>query len=322
MKAIRVSRFGGPEVLEVVDLDEPVPGRSQVQVRIKAIGVNPVDTYIRGGGHAIKPSLPYVPGFDAAGVVARVGDQVDGILVGDGVYLSGSATGTYAEVAVCDRSQVHPLPARVSFAQGAAVSVPYATAYRAIVQRAHARAADLVLVHGATGGVGIAATQIARALGMRVLATGGSAKGRDLVRAQGVPPEDIFDHSAQGYLDLIRSRTNDRGVDVILEMAAHLNLGHDLGLLARGGRVVVIGSRGPVEINARLAMGRDADILGMMVFNATPDELASVHAALVAGLFNGTLNPVVGRELPLAQAADAHRAVIDDKALGKIVLVP
>lgn len=322
MKAIRVHKFGGPEVLELADVPEPEPGPGQVTVRIKAAGVNPFDTYIRAGGYAVKPSLPYTPGADGAGIVERVGAGVHRIKPDDRVYISGTISGAYAEVALCEASHVHPLPPHVSFEQGAAVNVPYATAYRALVQRAEAKADDIVLVHGATGGVGVAATQIALARGMRVIATGGSEKGRALIREQGVDGGDIFDHSAAGYLDRILARTEGRGADVILEMAAHINLANDLGLLARHGRVVVIGNRGPIEINARMAMARDAAILGMTLFNATPEDQREIHAALVAGLTNGTLRPAVGRVLPLAQAAEAQRAVIEDKAFGKIVLIP
>jgi NADPH2:quinone reductase len=322
MKAIRVEKFGGPEVLELAEIPEPAPGPGQVTVRIKAVGVNPVDTYVRSGTYASKPPLPYTPGSDAAGTVERVGPDVGDVRAGDRVYLSGAVSGVYAEVALCERAQVHRLPERVTFQQGAAMGVPYATAYRGLIQRAHAQAGDVVLVHGATGGVGIAATQLARSLGMHVITTGGSEKGRALLGEQGIAADDIFDHSSAGYLDRILARTGGRGVDVILEMAAHINLANDLGLLARNGRVVVIGNRGPIEVNARMAMARDAAILGMTLFNVSPDDLRRIHTALVAGLANGTLRPIVGQELPLARAADAQRAVIEQKAFGKIVLIP
>ena len=324
MKAIVVHEFGGPEVLRLEDLPDPSPGPDDVVVRVKAAGVNPVDTYIRNGAHAVKPQLPYVPGSDGAGEVEAVGANVTRLAAGDRVYIAAfdrtGRTGTYSERTRCAQAQVHRLPARVSFAQGAALGVPYATAYRAIFQRAGARPAETVLVHGATGGVGIAAVQIAHAHGMRVIATGGTDEGRDLVRDQGAAL--VFNHRDAGYLDAIKQATGGRGVDVILEMAAHLNLDKDLTLLAPRGRVVVIGNRGRVEIDARQAMGRDAAILAMTLFNATDQDLASIHAALVAGLENGTLNPVVAREMPLADAARAHQAVMEPGARGKIVLVP
>jgi len=324
VKAIVVHEFGGPEVLHLEELPDPSPGPSEVVVRIKAAGVNPVDTYIRSGAHAVRPQLPYVPGSDGAGQIESVGPDVRDFAVGDRVYIAAfdktGRTGTYADRTRCAQYQVHPLPARVSFAQGAALGVPYATACRALFQRAAARPAETVLVHGATGGVGIAAVQMARAHGMRVIGTGGSDEGLELIRAQGA--NVVLSHRDAGYLDAIKRATGGRGVDVILEMAAHLNLDKDLSLLAPHGRVVVIGNRGRVEIDARQAMGRDAAILAITLFNATQPDLASIHAALVAGLENGTLNPVVAREMPLADAARAHEAVMQPGARGKIVLIP
>ena len=320
MKAIRVHEFGGPEVLRLEDVPEPRPGAGQVLVRVRAAGINPVDTYIRGGGHAVKPPLPYTPGLDAAGEVEAVGEGVARASVGDRVYTAGSLSGTYAELAVCDESQVHPLPGSVSFAQGAGVSTPYATAYRALFQRAQGRPGEAVLVHGASGGVGTAAVQMARAAGFTVIGTGGTDEGRKLAAEQGA--HHVLDHHAPDYLEQLTALTGGRGPDIILEMLANVNLNKDLGVVARGGRVVVIGSRGAVEITPRLAMAREATVLGMMLFNATPQEMASVHAALVAGLEAGTLRPVVGRELPLSDAARAHEEVLKPGAYGKIVLIP
>ena len=155
-------------------------------------------------------------------------------------------------MAVCNMTDVHPLPAALSFEQGAAVNVPYGTAHRALLQRAAAQPGETVFVHGGTGGVGIAAVQTARAYGMRVIATGGTERGRQLLLEQGV--RDVLDHTAPDYLNDLMALTDGRGVDVILEMAAHLNLARDLGVLARDGRIVVIGNRGPIEINARQLM--------------------------------------------------------------------
>ncbi|MBI3805340.1 MAG: NADPH:quinone reductase [Nitrospirae bacterium] len=319
MKAIRVHQFGGPEVLQLEMLPDLRPGPQQLRVRIKAIGVNPVDTYRRSGSN---PDLkvPYTPGSDAAGIVEAAGEGIHRFKVGDRVYTSGTLTGAYAEAALCTEAQVHPLPAQVTFEQGAAIGVPYATAYRALFQRARAVPGEVVLVHGATGGVGLAAVQLARAAGMVILATGGSPKGRERVAAQGA--HHLLDHHAPGYLKQALALTEGRGIDVILEMLANVNLGEDLKVLAERGRVVVIGNRGTVEINPRDAMSREADILGVMLFNATDREQASIHAALGAGLENGTLRPVVGQRLPLSEAAQAHQAVMASGAYGKIVLIP
>jgi NADPH:quinone reductase len=323
MKAICVRRTGGPEVLVLEDIPDPVPGDGQLVVRIHAAGVNPVDAYIRSAAQGRNPVLPYVPGMDGAGVVEAVGPGVSGVAAGDRVYLSGTApaplSGTYAERALCTAAHVHPLPAHLTYAQGAAVNVAYATAYRAIVDRARSQPGETLFVHGGSGGVGVAAIQIGRAMGLRVLASAGTARGRDLVVEQGA--HQVFDHHAPDYLAEVLAATGGRGADVVIEMLANVNLDKDLGLLARNGRVVVVGNRGRVEIDARQTMGRDAAILGMTLMNATPEDRVRIHAALDAGLANGTLRPVVGREFPLAEAAAAHVAVMAGGAYGKIVLI-
>ena len=320
MKSIRVQETGGPEVLKIQEIADPHPGAGQVVVRIHAAGVNPVETYIRSGAYARMPNLPYTPGSDGAGVVQAVGVGVGSTKPGDRVYTSASITGTYSELALCLESQVHPLPANVSFAQGAALGIPYATAYRALFQRARAVPGEWVLVHGASGGVGIAAVQLARGAGLRVIGTAGSEPGRKVVAEQGA--HQVLDHQDPHYLHQIKSFRNGRGMDIILEMLANVNLGKDLSLLGRGGRVVIIGNRGTVEINPREAMSRDADILGMTLFNASESDLSSIHAALTAGLESGTLRPVIGRELPLSEAPRAHQAILEPGAIGKIVLIP
>jgi NADPH2:quinone reductase len=280
-----------------------------------------VDTYVRKGVYARRPHLPYTPGADGAGVVATAGSRVTGFSPGQHVYITGTLAGpfgTYAEMAVCEPAQVHHLPDNVSFAQGAALGVPYGTAYRALLQRGDARPGETVLVHGGSGGVGTAAIQLARAAGLQVLATAGSRDGMRLLGELAV--DHAFNHGDPDYTERILAATDGRGVDVILEMLANVNLAKDLSLLARFGRVVVIGNRGSIEINPRDAMSREADIRGMLLFNTPADEMAQMHAAIVAGLRNGTLRPVVGKELPLEEAPRAHEAVMAPGAHGKIVL--
>jgi NADPH:quinone reductase len=320
MKAIRVHQFGGPEMLRLEEVPKPVPGRGEVLVRVRAAGINPVDTYIRAGNYAAKPHFPYTPGKDGAGIVEAVGEGVGRVKVDDRVYLAESLTGTYAEYALCNLNQVHPLPESITFSQGAAISVPYGTAYRALFQKARAVAGETVLIHGATGGVGIAAVQFARAAGLRVIGTGGTDAGRVMVLAQGA--DAVLDHRALDFQKQLLDVTSGKGVDIILEMAAHTNLGNDLPLLARGGRVAVIGSRGPVEINPRDVMSRDATIIGVMLGSASSVEMDGIHAAIRAGLAVGALRPVVGRELPLAEASTGHQAIMEPGASGKIVLIP
>src|SRR5258706_3215467 len=319
MKSIRVNQFGGPEVLKLETAPDPEPGKGQILIRVHAAGVNPVDTYIRSGTYG-PLNFPYTPGKDAAGVIEAMDEQVKQFRIGDRAYTSGSVTGTYAELTVCDAMDGHSLPKQISFSQGAALGVPYATAYRALFQRGKAVAAETVLIHGASGGVGLAAVQWARTAGLTVIGTAGTDEGHKLVSKQGA--HHVLDHHAANYLEQAVGLNNGRGVDIILEMLANVNLGKDLPVLAKRGRVVVIGSRGKVEINPRDAMGRDANILGMTLFNVNDEDRASIHAALVAGLENGTLKPVVGKEMPLAEAARAHEAVLHAGAFGKIVLIP
>jgi NADPH2:quinone reductase len=320
MKAIRVSEYGGPSVLELEEIPTPQPGPGQVLVRNHAVGVNPVDTYLRSNTDNRGPKLPYTPGGDAAGVVEAVGPGVGSVKVGDRVYIGGSVSGAYAQLSLCNEAQVHPLPGNVSFAQGAGMNVPYATAFHALFHRAHGEAGESVLVHGASGGVGIAAVQLARARGMTVIGTAGTERGRQLVSEQGA--HHALDHTKPGYLDEIAKLTGGQGVNVVLEMLANVNLQKDLGIIAMGGRIAVIGNRGTTEINARSAMNKNAAILGVALFNTTPAQLVGLHAALVEGLANGTLRPVIAMELPLGQASRAHEAVMEPGHHGKIVLIP
>jgi NADPH2:quinone reductase len=320
MKAIRVHKFGDPEVIRVEEIPDPSPGPGQVVVKIQAIGINPVDAYIRSGAYHIKPSLPYTPGNDAAGIVDSIGEGVNNVAEGDRIYTAGSITGTYAERTLCNAAQVHTLPEKISFPQGAAINTPYSAAYHALFHRAKAVPGEFLLVHGATGGVGIASVQWARSAGLTIIATGGTQEGRRLLTEQGA--HYVLDHKAPNHLEETLTLTNGHGVDVILEMLANVNLGRDLTVLAMDGRVVTIGSRGPVEINPRDAMTRSASILGMLLMSASERQIFSIHAAIRAGLENDILQPVVGQELTLTETARAHRLLMESSAYGKIVLIP
>ncbi len=320
MKAIQVHQFGGPEALALHEIPTPKPAPGEVLVRVRAAGVNPYDTYMRNGTYAIKPPLPYTPGSDAAGTIEAVGPGITRVKPGDRVYTATTISGAYAEYALALESQVHHLPKEISFAQGAGLWVPYGTAYTALHHHAAARAGETVLVHGASGGVGVAAVQFARAQGLVVLGTAGTARGLELVTQQGA--HQAFDHSKGGYIEEILKATGGKGVDVVLEMLANVNLAADLKLLAHQGRVIVIGNRGEISINPRELMSRRAMVRGFTLWAATAAESAEIHAAVAAGLENGTLRPIVGKELPLEDAPRAHREVMSSGAYGKIVLVP
>ena len=320
MKAIRVNEFGGPEVLKLEEVPVPKPEAAQVLVRVHAAGVNPYETYMRAGTYPVLPPLPYTPGSDGAGVVNAVGAGVKSVKPGDRVYIAKSISGTYAQYALALAEQVHPLPENLSFAQGAGLWVPFGTAFHALVHAAGARPGETVLIHGASGGVGGAAVQIARAMGLTVFGTAGTAKGMELAKSEGAGL--VFDHTKAGYTDEILKASGGRGADVILEMLANVNLAADTKLIALNGRIVVIGSRGEVTINPRELMSRRGSIRAFTLWGITPAEENEIHAGLGAGLRTGTLRPVVGREFPLGEAALAHKTIMEAGAAGKIVLVP
>ena len=352
MKAIRVKEFGGPEVLRLEEVPTLRPGPDQVLVRMHAIGINPVETYIRAGTYARLPELPYIPGNDGAGVVEQVDADVSEFKAGDHVYTAGSISGTYAEFALCEKEQVHPLPSNISFAQGAAiVTQPVKCCRKGFETRILGTSETLGCWPGSArreqqygiGGRGIAidgnAVEAPRNRGAKQLLHDarrqrgvgedenqhGRHVGRDHARALG----DAVDGDTRA-VDLRRGGRHLRervgrhdgahGLVPGTGAGVLVNLGKDLTILAKGGRVVIIGSRGRVEIDPRDTMQRDADIRGMVLPNTPPAELASIHAALVAGLENGTLRPVIGKEFPLAEAAQAHQSVMESGALGKIVL--
>ena len=320
MKAIVVHEFGAPEVMKLEEIPTPKAGPGQAVVRIHAAAVNPFDTYMRAGTYAIKPALPYVPGGEGAGVVHAVGEGVTNFKPGDRVYVGHPVTGAYAEFTLALESHLHRLPDRTSFNQGAGIYVAYGTAYHGLHHHAKARASETLLVHGASGGVGIAAVQLARAMGMTVIGTAGKDKGLELVRREGA--QHAFNHHTAGYTDAILKATNGRGVDVVLEMLANVNLAADLKLLARFGRVIIIGSRGDITITPRDLMARTASARGFVLWGISEADEADVHAGIYAGLENGTLRPVVGNELPLAEAVRAHKEILETGAHGKIILIP
>jgi NADPH:quinone reductase len=318
MQAIIVKQFGAPEMMKLEEISVPQPDANQVLIKVIASGVNPVDTYIRSGTYATVPNLPYTPGKDAAGIVEAVGANITKFKVGDRVYTADSVSGTYAEFVVCKENQVGHLPENVSFEQGAGVFVPYATSYRGLFQKAKAKSGETVLIHGASGGVGIAAVQWAKNAGLTVIGTAGSEEGKQLVKEQAA--DFVFDHSDENYLQQILEATDDKGVDIILEMLANVNLVKDFDVLAKYGRIVVIGNRGSLEFNPRLTMGKDATIYGMALFNFSTEEEAEIHREIFKGLSEGFLNPIVGKTFPLSEAAQAHHEVVESKAFGKIVL--
>ena len=325
MRAIRVHGFGDPSVMVVEDVPTPEPGPGQVLVKVHAAGVNPVETYIRSGRYGALPTLPYTPGSDGAGLVVGVGGGANVWKAGDRVFFHGTAAsqagGSYADLAVCEAHQVYRLPAHIGFSEGAAVGVPYATAYVGLFVKAAAKTGEIVLVHGASGGVGTAALQLARWKGLKVIGTAGSPDGLELVRANGA--HFAVGHREALYLDQIKAAANNgRGPDIILEMLANENLDHDFDVVALRGRIVIIGNRGRIEIDPRKIMAKDLTITGVFLWGVGPEQLASVYADIGIGLEQRALVPVIGQEIPLGEAPRAHEVITGGRAYGKIVLVP
>lgn len=319
MKAIRVHSFGEPDVLKLEETPAPTPDADQVLIDVEAIGVNPIETYIRTGKYGPQ-KFPYTPGNDAAGVVESVGSNVQHLKPGDRVYTDKTVSGSYAEKTLCDADRVHPLPPSVKFQQGAAVGTPGGTAWRGLFQRGGGVAGETVLIHGATGSVGSSAVQLARAAGMTVIASAGSDKGKKFALEQGA--HHAVGHEITQQPEQVSALTDGKGFDLILEMRADKNLAADLTVLAKGGRVVVIGSRGRIEIDPRDTMKHESDVRGLMLFGATPLEHREIYSSLTASLANQTFRPIVGLELPLAQAPKAHQLVLEGDQFGKIVLIP
>jgi NADPH2:quinone reductase len=320
MKAIIVTEFGEPVVLKLEEVPIPEPTGTQVLVSLRAVGINPVETYIRSGNYPSKPSLPYTPGKDASGVVESVGEGVTKFKTGDRVYTADSITGTYAEFTLCDEKDLGQLPDNVTFEQGAGIWTPYATAYRALFQKAKAIIGETVLIHGASGGVGIAAIQWAKNAGLTVIGTASSDEGKRLVTEQGA--DHVLDHTDDSHLAAIMDVTGGKGVDVIIEMLANINLQKDFDALAMFGRIVVVGNRGSLDFNPRVIMGKDATVYGMALFNSLQPDRDQIHAAIFGGLNTGFLNPIIRKTMPLADAPLAHHEVIENKAFGKIILTP
>lgn len=320
MKAIIVQNFGDPQTMQLTDRPKPEPADDEVIIEVAAVGVNPVDTYIRSGTYPRLPKLPYTPGSDAAGTVAAMGKKVTGLKEGERVYCAGCPNGTYAAYVVCPKERIYLLPDAIGFLEGACLGVPGGASWRALFQRGRAKAGETVLIHGASGAVGLSAVQLANNAGLTVLGTAGTKRGLDLVAS--LSAGAVFNHRDADYIEAIKTATKDSGIDLIIEMLANVNLEKDLDLLAPHGRVVVVGNRGRIEIDPRATMGKETDIRGMSLFNATLAEAAQIHAGLGDAIKAGRYKPVVVAQYPLSQAPEAHRQVLESGNCGNTVLIP
>ena len=323
MNAIQVHKFGGPEVLEYsTSVPRPAPGPDDVLVRIKAVGVNPVDVVIRSGFFGPQ-QFPYIPGADFAGVIEEIGANVTSFKVGDRVYGSDltapNKMKAYAQYIAIKHSLVHPLHESLTFSQGASIPIPYFTAYRALYHLAEAKPGETVFIHGASGGVGIAAVQIASGLGLTVIGTASTPEGQELAKKAGA--HYIFNHYEEGYLEKVKEAAGEKGIDLILESIADKNLKKDLGLVRGKGRIVIIGGAADIAINPVDVFAREIVVKGAFIYNISDEELFETRHAVYAGAKAGWLQPYIWKEFPLEKASEAHILLKSGSgARGKIIL--
>ena len=324
MKAVRIHEHGGPEVLVYEEVPMPEPGPTQILVKIAAATVNPVDVSVREDRFPTPRRPPKILGSDGAGVVEQAGDEITSVKPGDRVAFSGlgiGSEGSYAEYALTTETQVVPMPEGLSFTDAAAIGMAFPAAYYALVTRGALREGETVLVQGASGGVGSASVQLAKALGARVLATASGPGAADLVLSLGA--EAVIDFRVEDVPDRVLELTEGKGVDLIHELVLSVNLPADVKMVAKSGRIVGTGQGPGPDATAPIgeALSKDASILFMNLNNAGRAGVAAIAAEIAAMVAAGKVKPVIGAELPLSEARRAHELLAGDH-LGKIVLLP
>ncbi|HVZ07037.1 NADPH:quinone oxidoreductase family protein [Rhodopila sp.] len=323
MKAMVCERFGGPEVLALRDVpDPPPPAPDEIQVRIEARGVQYVDVLMLAGQYQFRPEPPFIPGGEAAGHVVAVGSAVRDFAVGDPV-MSRHRLGAFAELGnakagLCDR-----VPDGLTMAQAGVFRGAYTTAYHALLQRGRMRAGEWVLVHGAAGGIGIAAIQMAKAFGAHVIATAGSDAKRAACLEEGA--DHAIDYR-NGFVDQVKALTGGRGVDIVYDPIGDKVAEESLRCLAWGGRLLILGflGGGPTSIRSNYLLIKGIDAVGVRIggLNEADPALAAANMkALVALAEQGKLRPRISHSFRLDQAAEALQAVIDRRVIGKAVLL-
>lgn len=320
MKAIVYKQYGGPEVLEYVDLPTPEPKENEVLVQIGASGLNPIDTYFRSGVRPV-PSFPYIPHFDLAGTVAKVGAKVTKWKIGDRVWAT-NVQGTAAEYQTVTEEKLFPLPEHMSFAEGAAVPMAFMTAHLALFARGKLTNAETVLIYGASGAVGQAAVQLAKLVGATVIATAGSEEKAQLAKASGA--DQIILYKTEDIVERVNEITEGDGVPLILDMSLSDNIDRNFEMIKNRGRIVTIGSPNnntPV-LPWRLLNAKNASLQGILLFTAEPEEFQLAGNEISRGLAEKKLSAHVGAEFPLKEAAAGHLALAEKKYSGSIVFIP
>lgn len=321
MKAMRAHQFGGPEQLRLEDAPEPQVQAGQVLIRVQAAGLNPADL-VRLSGRLGTPPLPYIPGTDVCGEVEDVGSGVTHVKKGDRVF-GRALTGGYAEKTCLAAGEAIPLPANLSFIEGSAIPIPFYTAYRALHHKAKIAAGETVLISAGGGGVGVAAIQLAKLAGTRVLTTVGSAEKAARTRELGA--DVAINYKEQDFAEEARKCTDGKGVDVIIENVATDNLKKDLEIVARDGRIILIGTgtgKGPEGQFAIMhALMKDANLLGMSLVNAGP-VIPEMATALTSLFTAGKLKAIVSKTYPLADAPQALADLVAGRVFGKLAVTP
>lgn len=320
MKVVQISEYGGPEVLKIAEIEEPTPKENQVKVKLYATGLNPSESYTISGTYAFnKPDLPYVPGYDGAGVIEEIGSSVKNVEVGDRVFLSAfskkDSTGTYAEKVVVNANNVYHLPDHMTFNEGAALGIPAFTAYSALHQKARIRAGEIVLIHGASGAVGTNAVQIAKAMGSIVIGTASTEKGRENILKLGA--DYAIPHVTEENKKQLLEITDNKGPDVIIEFLANVNLETDSKVIAKKGRIIIVGNRGTIEFTPRNLMANEATVTGMAFTHPTEETLHEVEHGIRALISTGYLKPQVGQKFTLEEAPEAHEHLMGSSGDGR-----
>jgi len=323
MKAMVCEAFGGPEVLALRDRPDPAaPGAGEIQVKIRARGVQYVDVLMLAGQYQFRPEPPFIPGSEAAGEVVAVGPDVADFAVGDRV-MSRHSLGAFAELgnaraALCDK-----IPDAMSFESAGVFRGAYTTAYHALLQRGRLAAGEWVLVHGAAGGIGIAAIQVAKLFGAKVIATASTEDKRAACLEEGA--DHAIDYRG-GFTDAVKTLTGGRGVDIVYDPIGDKVAEESLRCLAWGGRLLILGflGGGPTNIRSNYLLIKGIDAIGVRIggLNEANPALAIANMKALTELAGqGKLKPRISHRFRLDQAAEALHAVIDRSVIGKAVLV-